>query len=101
MLTEPQTKALCALARLRHTKGDHFFLRWEAGQLARWDCNSYPIKTMRALERHGYVENDSEAMVLAVETGRCRCSCDRWRITPSGMAHVLTLNISFVQDRKD
>lgn len=87
-LTKPQLRALVALHLLSQQSKADCFSRWQIGQVAKHDCSSFPIKTMRALWSRGLVEPLEDLAVTLVESGRCRCGCDVWRITADGTAEA-------------
>jgi len=92
-LTKPQQKALVSLLILRSKSRAAGFSRWAMGRISRQDFGSYPIKTLRALQRNGFVRPVNDEAVELVETGECRCGCDLWFATVQGHAHVLELNV--------
>lgn len=110
-MTQAQRKALAALYTLqgtlalgrarapwRNQRG--WYARYDIGSVARGDCQGYPVKTMRALQRMGLVEPDHEILVEAVESGQCRCGCDRWRLTDEGVRAGSEMNIVQLNNEK-
>ena len=94
-LTKPQKRALVGLAMLKNNQGDHFYNRREISQVSRHTYQGYPTKTLVKLAGFGMAETDSIEILAAVVNGRCRCGCDRWRITISGLSVVSKLKVLF------
>jgi len=48
---------------------------------------------MIALEAEGLVTPEVAEAIELVVSKRCTCACDRWRITPKGIALVQSWNV--------
>lgn len=96
-ITKPQQRAVCALLIL-HTEAPKVaaFSRYDMGRVSKGLGCSYPVSTMRRLWAAGYVEPLEDLAVELVETGRCRCGCDLWKITDKGREYCGSLDVRFV-----
>lgn len=92
-LTRAQKQALVSLVLLSRQSRVAGFKRWDIGQFAKNDCSSYPMGTMRALQRRGFAEPVSDEAVSLVESGQCRCGCDLWRPTKLGDEVVSSMKV--------
>lgn len=94
-LSRAQKKALVSVESLGRTE---FHERLDIANYARGEYGpGYPVKTMRVLQQHSLVEPENEFVVQLVETGRCRCGCDAWRITEAGRACIDRMTVWFAR----
>jgi len=100
-LTKHQLRCLGAiLALLRRHKGSAFdngkayFARHEIGQVVYSTYMGVQFKTMTLLRDRGFVRPQFDAAIDLVQSGACRCGCDRWTITDFGREEVLRNNVS-------
>ncbi len=92
-LTKPQTRALVALVLLSQESRRAGYMRREIRLRSDWSLASFPTRTMRALQRLGYVRPLCDTALQLVESGACRCGCDMWQATDEGKAYVSTLRV--------
>lgn len=57
------------------------------------------LPTLRRLQSDGLIETDSEDLVRACELQRCRCRCDAWRLTQTGLEAVQQWTIKLMESR--
>lgn len=98
-MTDAQKKSLVALKILAEEYGgDQYFSRLRIAWTARGDMSGpgYPLKTLLALRSGGFVEPEFEESIELVLKKRCRCACDRWRLTVAGVELVETFRVRFV-----
>lgn len=95
-LTSHQKKVLVALAVMEQSTGMKVTLqsRWQIGSRVYGHAQGIAPSTMISLQRRSLVENDDENAVEYVVQGRCKCGCDRWRLTDAGREMVKTFKVA-------
>lgn len=99
-LSLPQKKAIVALVLLARCSRQAGFARWDIGKVSKQNCSSYPVKTMRAIQRAGLCEPVCDVALELVENGLCRCGCDLWKPTEQGRKYVESLKVVGQMPRK-
>jgi hypothetical protein len=93
-LTKHQQRVLAALVEIATIDGEAVS-RCDIGILVAGGFRGIMLKTMDALIESGLAKPDSLEALAFVQSGRCRCGCDRWLPTEKGIELARAFRVKF------